>query len=96
MTEKNTETINALTQKLVLDSRKHLEVNGVKDVEEFSDKQVILITNLGKLSVKGENLKISKLNVDTGDFCVNGIISSLAYSKAQSVSAGGFFERLFK
>ncbi len=96
MIEKNTETINTSTQRLILDSRKHLEVNGVKDVEEFSDKQVVLITNLGKLSVKGENLKISKLNVDTGDFCVNGVISSLAYSKAQNIASGGFFERLFK
>lgn len=96
MIEKNTQNISQSTQRLMLDSRKCLEVNGVKDVEEFSDKLVVLITNMGKLTVKGENLKISKLNVDTGDFTVNGLISSLAYSKAQNTSAGGFFERLFK
>ena len=81
MIEKNAQPINSLTQKLILDSRKHLEVSGVKDVDEFSDKLVVLITNLGKLTVKGENLKINKLNVETGDFTVHGLVSSLTYSK---------------
>ena len=95
MIEKITDT-QGQRQKLTLDDRKQLSLNGVKEVDGFSDKEVILNTNLGRLTVKGEALKISKLNVDTGDFCVSGNIISLVYSKTAQSDKGGFWERLFK
>ena len=95
MIEKITDT-QGQRQKLTLDDRKQLSLNGVKEVDGFSDKEVILNTNLGRLTVKGDALKISKLNVVTGDFCVSGNIISLVYSKTTQSDKGGFWERLFK
>ena len=95
MIEKITDT-QGQRQKLTLDDRKQLSLNGVKEVDGFSDKEVILNTNLGRLTVKGEALKISKLNVDTGDVCVSGNIISLVYSKTTQSDKGGVWERLFK
>lgn len=94
MIEKSVET--GRLQKLTMDSRKQLTLNGVKDIDSFSDKEVVLITNMGKLTVRGENLKISKMVVDTGDFSVSGLINSLVYSKASQSSKGGIFEKLFR
>ena len=94
MIEKVNETENK-RQKLVLEDRRLLCLSGVKEVEAFSDREVVLNTNLGKLSVKGEGLKINKLNVDTGDFSVNGHVVSMTYSKA-SQNSGSFFEKLFR
>ena len=96
MIEKTANPIHTQTQKLTLDSRKQLTLNGVNDVDAFSDKEVILITNMGRLTIKGERLKISKLNVDTGDFCVSGLITSMVYSKTSQSSKGGVFEKLFR
>ena len=95
MIEKITDTVS-LRQKLTLDDRKQLSLNGVKEVDGFSDKEVILNTNLGRLTIRGETLKISKLNVDTGDFCVTGNIISLVYSKSTQSDKGGFLEKLFR
>ena len=67
----------------------------VEKVNETENREVVLNTNLGKLSVKGEGLKINKLNVDTGDFSVNGHVVSMTYSKA-SQNGGSFFEKLFR
>ena len=94
MIEKVNETENK-RQKLVLEDRKALGLNGVKEVEAFSDREVVLSTNLGRLTVRGDCLKINRLNVDTGDFSVYGHITSMVYSKA-SQSGGSFFEKLFK
>lgn len=92
LTQKNIET----EQKLVLDNRKSMTVSGVENVDCFSENEIILITNLGKLTIKGEHLNINRLNVDTGEFSMNGYVTSLVYSKVTGASKAGFLERLFK
>lgn len=71
--------INSI-QNLLLESREKLTVSGVSDVLSFDDQIVIVETELGLLTIKGEDLKINKLNIDTSDFILNGKISSLTYS----------------
>jgi sporulation protein YabP len=67
-------------QNVLLESREKMTISGVSDVLSFDDQIVIVETDLGLLTIKGENLKINKLNIDTSDFILNGKISSLAYS----------------
>ena len=83
-------------QRLTLDNRKQLCLSGVEKVLSFCDKEISLLTILGQLLIKGENLHISKLNVDTGDFSAEGYISSLTYQKSSKKSDESFFVRLFK
>ena len=81
-------------QQLALDSRKKLKVTGVAEVENFSDNAIEIDTCLGRLTVKGENLKISKLNIDDGELSVDRNINSLEYTKKKE--KGGFFENIFR
>lgn len=67
-------------QSLLLENKEVLNVTGVENVDSFNDEAVVLITNKGKLTIKGEKLNISKLNVDEGKLIVKGIINSLVYS----------------
>lgn len=69
-----------ITQSLVLENREMLNVTGVECVDNFNEEIVVLITNKGKLSIKGEKLNISKLNVEEGKLIVKGVINSLIYS----------------
>lgn len=94
VTEKNL-NIQQKNHKLCLDGRSELTLSGVLKVESFSDKEIILITIMGKLTVKGENLHIETLNVDSGEFVSTGQVSSMVYSKS-SVNKGSFIERVFK
>ena len=64
-------------QQLTLDNRKKIKVTGVSEVENFSDNAIEIDTCLGKLTIKGENLKISKLNIEDGELAVDGKINSL-------------------
>ena len=61
-------------QNIVLENREKLNVSGVKDVLSFDDQMIIVQTTLGLLTIKGENLRVNKLNIDTSDFSVDGTI----------------------
>ncbi len=69
-------------QNIVLENRERLNITGIVDVFSFDDQIIIVETELGLLTIKGENLKINKLSIDTSDFIVDGHISSLSYSNS--------------
>lgn len=68
------------TQSLTLENKELLNVTGVDGVDNFNDETVVLITSKGKLTIKGQKLNISKLNVEEGKLVVKGVINSLIYS----------------
>ena len=71
----------SVIQNLILENREKLNVSGVLDVLSFDDQVVIIETELGLLTVKGENLRINKLNIDTSETIVEGDICPMAYSE---------------
>jgi len=83
-------------QNLILENRERLSVSGVLDVESFNDECVIVETEMGLLTVKGEDLHINKLNLDNCELDIEGEISSLEYSDSDSSKSGGFWAKMFK
>ena len=65
-----------IVQNLVLENRGKLSVSGVNDVLSFDDQVVMVDTELGLLTVKGENIRINKLSLDTAEVIIEGEISS--------------------
>ncbi len=72
---------STVIQNLVLENREKLSISGVLDVLSFDDQVVIVETELGLLNVKGENLRINKLSIDTSEVVVEGDIYSMLYSE---------------
>lgn len=93
-------TINSATivQNIILENRGKLTVSGVNDVLSFDDQVVMIDTELGLLTVKGENIRINKLSLDTSEVIIEGEISYLAYSQnSQNQSSGSsLFSKIFK
>lgn len=91
-------TNTSIIQNLILENRNKLSISGVNDVLSFDDQIVIVDTELGLLTVKGENLRINKLSIDTSEVIVEGEISSLSYSDKEHEHAknGGFISKIFK
>ncbi len=88
---------NTTVQNLILENRSKLNISGVLDVLSFDDQIVIVETELGLLNVKGENLRINKLSIDTSEVIVEGDISSLAYSEKDYDKKGSsLFGKIFK
>ena len=96
MEERKAGTVGVI-QNLVLENRGKLSVSGVLDVLSFDDQVVMIETELGLLTVKGQNLRINKLSIDTSEVIVEGEVSYLAYSEAnQNKSSSGFLSKIFK
>lgn len=85
-------------QNLILENRGKLSISGVIDVLSFDDQVVMVETELGLLTVKGENLRINKLSIDTSEVVIEGEISYLAYSesKGDKNTGGSLLSKIFK
>ena len=88
----------SVIQNLILENRGKLSVSGVLDVLSFDDQVVIIETELGLLTIKGDNLRINKLSIDTSEVIVEGDISSMNYSDNKNVekSKGSLISKIFK
>ncbi len=80
------EQIVKSSHSLILDNRNTLNLSGVTDVAGFDEQTVNLVTECGVLIVKGENLHINKLNLDSKDVCIDGTINSLQYINSSNKS----------
>ena len=84
-------------QNLILENRGKLSISGVNDVLSFDDQVVMVETELGLLTVKGENIRINKLSIDTSEVIIEGDISYLAYSdKELQKTKGSLISKIFK
>ena len=82
---------------IVMRGRKLLEITGVRQVESFDNEEFLLETTMGFLAIKGENLQMKNLDVDSGVVSIKGKIYDLVYVDPPSGDkAKGFFGKLFK
>ena len=92
--------VSTSMQNIYLENREKLNISGVKDVLSFDDQMVILETELGLLTIKGENLRINKLSIDTLDVSIDGTINTIVYSDSnpdkRGIKGNSFLNKLFK
>lgn len=82
---------------MVIENRKKLSLTGIIEVVSFNDEIIILNTNLGVLNIKGEGLKMNKLDVQNGEAMIVGTINSCVYTSNQSKqSKENIIAKLFK
>lgn len=65
---------------LTYEQREYGKITGVKDVFSFDDEEIILMTNAGKMSIKGEKLHVRNLDLKTGNLELEGRVNHIIYS----------------
>lgn len=95
--EERNNTMNNIIQNVILENREKLSISGVNDVISFDDQIVMVETELGLLTVKGEDLRINKLSIDTSEVIIEGNISYLAYSEKEfEKNKGNLITKIFR
>ncbi len=89
-------TIKPMNHTITLDNREKLCITGVVDVESFNEDSIIAVTDLGVLIIRGTELHINKLNLDSNELVVDGDIFSLEYSDGETGKSKSFFGKMFK
>lgn len=83
-----------------IEERENIYVTGVNEVISFDDETIIADTQLGNLVIRGNDLHISKLNLDTSELEVSGNICELKYDQqdktSKNKSSSSFWEKIFK
>ena len=79
---------------LTLEGRKHLTVSGVEEVMSFDEREIVMRTGDGDLTVRGEGMSISELSAGGGDLHVRGCITVLCY--ADAAPERSLWARLFR
>ena len=84
--------------KVVLENRSVGTITGISDVVSFDENSIVLDTSAGLLTIKGDGLHVTRLNLEKGEVDMEGNADSLAYSSNEALhrSAESFLTRLFK
>ncbi len=78
-----------------MEERSKLTISGVRDVDSFDEETLIVFTDQGEITIKGEHIKVSRFSAETGEFAASGTFQSLSYSQRLPKNSG-FFARVFK
>lgn len=81
---------------MILEGRKNLTISGVTDVDSFDERCISLYTQLGELVIKGRELHINSMSVETGDMTIEGDIWALNYGDKDKKSSATFLGKLFR
>lgn len=91
----------AHSHSLTIANRERVQITGVVAVDSFDEEEVNLETEMGLLSIRGEELQIKQLDLEKGQFAVEGFIHALQYATprqrgARQQRGRSFLERLLR
>ena len=81
-----------LPHKLTLNDRRQLAMTGVTEVVSFDETAVVLHTQLGRLTIHGNQLQLKQLALDGGQVAVDGTITAIVYEEPRQ--NGSLWRRL--
>lgn len=86
------------SHKLTMVNRKGLNLTGINDVISFDMNEVLLESSQGMLLIKGNDLKVGRVQLELGEVDVDGVVESLIYSEVSSYAKKGqsLLKRMFR
>ena len=88
---------SAVAHKLMLETPKASSFTGIREVISYDEKEILLHTEEGKLSLKGDSLHVRHLDLESGELSLEGRIDSLAYlGRKKEKKEESFLKRLFQ
>lgn len=84
-----------MQHEIVLSDRARMSVTGVAGVDCFNEQMVVLDIGNGTLTISGEGLNISNLDLQQGRVLVSGQLRTLEYGDRAPLR-GGLLKRIFR
>ncbi|MBE7075539.1 MAG: hypothetical protein E7375_00525 [Clostridiales bacterium] len=79
-------------ENIILEDRKKITINGATKVISSTTSQSVVEVGSTNLVIAGENLEVTKLDLENKEVVFSGNIESLKYTKKPT----SFFKRIFK
>ena len=87
---------NGVKHEFCVKDRRSVTVDGVKEMLNFDDQTVRMMTVSGELVVDGEELRVKVLDVERGTVVLEGRIDGAGYVDRRPEERRGFWARLMK
>ncbi len=84
----------AVRSNVTIENRERINISGIVRVDSFDEAEVNARCESCGISVYGQGLHISRLDLDNGVLIIDGFISGVEYSDANKKDS--FFSRIFK
>ena len=84
----------SLKHNIVIENRKKTVIDGALDVLEFSSEAIEVVTTMGNLSIRGNDLKIGGFNAVSGELEISGLVVAFVYTTDTKKSS--LLSRIFK
>lgn len=82
---------------LTLEERKNGRLTGIQDVHSFNENEILLLTDAGKVLIKGEQLHVKGLDLEMGEAEIEGKVNSISYlTKNAQKKEEPLLKRLFR
>ncbi len=83
---------------LSINNREDIKMGGIIDVLSFDEELIICQSDIGILVLKGQNLHVSKLDLDNGVLELTGYVTGLQYEEDHILRKDkpSIFSKIFK
>lgn len=68
-----------LTHNVIIENRARMSLSGVTDVENFDENEISLYTSMGDMVIRGKNLHVESVSIESGEMSITGEIKSLVW-----------------
>lgn len=72
------------THTITLVRRGHLTLTGIEHVDNFDDDSIVLVTDMGMLTIRGHKLRIQTLDLERGHFEATGDFDAVVYGRKKN------------
>lgn len=85
------------THSLHLEQRNLGMITGVTEMKSFDEENILMETSQGLLSIRGNGLRVCRLELDKGEAEIEGKVDSLIYTQGKNEKKkGSLLKRLFQ
>lgn len=86
------------THHMLIRDRKSMEISGIKKLESLNSEEFVLETSLGYMTISGQDLEMTNLNIDRGEIAISGYVTKIEYfdHQEEKTTQKGFLNKLFK
>ena len=85
------------SHRFLLEDRKRAVITGVQDIHSFNENEVFLLSEAGKILIRGEQLHVRNINLEKGEAEVEGRVDSLSYlTKNAHKKEESIWKRMFR
>ncbi len=84
-----------LLHNVIMEGRRKLSISGVEDVDSFDEHEATVYTNMGLVEIKGRDIHMNKLSLESEEIVLEGEFDSIIYvDENKTGEKPGFIARL--